>query len=98
MHLLIDGTRGVYVPQEFAFLMDRDRITNVEESDWLALEMGPDNNPAYWDTWELVIARAKYTAATGDRYFFWHNCDLWLVPDNWEWAEESETFVPPAGT
>jgi len=65
--LLVDGSRGIYVPRAF--------VRNNSPAAWgLAvydagvLAEGPDN-PNYWDVWDDVLAYASTTDAVGQRWY-----------------------------
>lgn len=79
--LLVDGARGIYVPQYFAQTTPRDLLSGVSEEDWAILEAGPDHE-WYWDTWDDVLGNASITGDDGTVYYLHQDGDLWLVPED----------------
>lgn len=52
----------------------------------------------YWDVWEAVLDRAIITDPESKLRFRLHNGesgDIFLVPESWEWNEETDCFEPP---
>ena len=58
--LLLDGNRGIYVPQHFRQLCLSGAV-NLRGNDVLRDEMSdlesPDND-LYWDSWETILAES----------------------------------------
>ena len=76
IQILFDGSRGIYIPQEFAQYCDHW----CGLSDWArgVLTAGP-NHPDYWFAWEQVLENA-YFIDSGKREFTLHqNGDLFAV-------------------
>lgn len=83
----------------------------AEDLDYIARGPGgmldTDESPAdgetergefYWDTWETVVNNCVLTDPESQTTFkLWtgENGDLFLVPSDWEWDEDLNTYVPP---
>lgn len=72
--LMIDGARGIYVPQAF--------VQNFTPSDWgltpdeiAVLDAGPDHVD-YWDVWEDVDGRKEYLDKEGVSWVLCQDGDL----------------------
>lgn len=76
--LFIDGNRGVYIPRDFAVMVERSSVSGVVQEDWDVLEMGPDHE-LYWEAWEAVLNNAVLEDG-GEFYNLHQDGDLWLVP------------------
>jgi len=53
----------------------------------------------YWDTWQTVLDNAILTDPESRFQFrLWNGeCgDIFLVPIDWEWSDEANTFVDPS--
>lgn len=93
--LLVDAAHGVYVPQVFAGVIDRDIVHGVEPEDWAVLEAGPEHE-LYWDTWAGVLDYAQLTPDDdGSVWRLFQDGDVWaycvdlMTPMEREnWAEE----------
>ncbi len=81
--LLIDGNRGIYIPQLFAkaalsgeFIL-RNKQQLQEELSILA--NGPEEEE-YWEAWEEVLDTAILLDG-GQQYTLYQEGDLWAVPE-----------------
>ena len=74
---LVDGIRGVYVPQFFATHLFS---WTMSDEDRAVLQAGPDH-PDYWPTWEHVLATATMTV-NGRKWGLWHDQDLFAVRED----------------
>lgn len=107
---LFDGASGIYIPKRFAREIDRLAIAGVEESDLDYLARGPGGclddggeltegetvrGEFYWDIWQDVLDNAILTDVHGNEYRLHQDDDLFIVPEDWEWHEETESFRPP---
>ena len=88
--VLIDGNRGIYIPQIFAqnFLHnisqeDKERFkTRLEE-----LTQGPENE-FYWDSWDDISSQIYITDDKGNRFWLYQDGDLWAVPEGESFEDE----------
>ena len=111
VHHYLDDSRGQYIPRDFARGTKRDCIEGVEQADLDYLARGPggcldeDSTLAegetvrgefYWDVWNTVCDDAiVIDPESGNRFRLHQDGSLFLVPEDWEWNEELETFEPP---
>ena len=77
--LLLDGARGVYLPQNFAEGY-HVRFYGVSEEQKEILLAGPESE-YYWETWDEVLSNSRFTFDDGRQGFLYQDSDLWLVPD-----------------
>jgi len=72
--LIVDGNRGIYVPQQFAamfaskFGLTPEQVSNLSNP----------NNDVYWETWEDVV-NGTYNIDGNMYYLEEHDGDLFLV-------------------
>lgn len=111
VHHYLDDARGQYIPRDFARDTKRECISGVESADLDYLARGPggcldeDQSLAegetvrgewYWDTWQTVCDNAILTCPdTGNRFRLHQDGSLFLVPENWEFDEATETWRAP---
>ena len=95
INLLLDGNRGVFIPRYFADIVvnDTPRKWNIDEDDvdLQILRTGPDHE-LYWDAWDSVMARAKFTDSKGNDWYLSQDGDLWLYCEQLMTDEEYEAF------
>ena len=93
--LLIDGLRGIHVPQRCACL---DGIAGISEDDLAILRAGPSHE-AYWDTWEDAL-RFGEIEDKGVTYSLHQSAegDLWAIPPNWEVNPDGSFRAPESDT
>jgi hypothetical protein len=91
--LLIDGLRGIYVPQKFAQL---EGVRGISAEDLAILRAGPDHE-FYLEAWadalrfgEIAIAGACFSLHQSDEG------DLWALPSLWE-VNSDGSFREPEG-
>lgn len=77
--LLLDGSRGIYLPQEFASRYRTEHYGVTEEQREILL-YGPEHG-LYWEVWDEVLSEASFTDPKGRRYYLYQDGDLWLVPE-----------------
>ena len=111
VHCYLDGARGQYIPRDFARDTKRDCISGVKPEDLDYLARGPggcldeDKTLAdgetvrgefYWDTWDDVCDNAVLTdPISGNKFRLHQDGDLFLVPEDWEFNEDTGGFEPP---
>ena len=78
--LLLDGNRGVYIPQIFlesyGHLFD---LSSISEEDLQSIKNGVDDE-YYWQAWESILDNA--TLKEDSNKFLSQDDDLWLVSIN----------------
>jgi len=91
--ILLDGLRGIYVPQKFAQL---DGVGGISAEDLAILRFGPDHE-FYLEAWDdalrfgdVKIAGICYSIYQSDEG------DLWGLPPKWEVAADG-SFREPEG-
>lgn len=84
----LDSARGQYIPRDFAQIINRKYLKNVnpELLDNLAKENSNDSE-FYWEDWEVVLNNAKIVF-DGVEYTLHHDGDLWLI--NYDAMTEQE--------
>lgn len=70
----LDSARGVYIPRDFAELIDPADWTGITPEDLDVLRAGPEHE-FYWDAWTSVLDHAE----TKDGRVLHQDGDLWLV-------------------
>jgi hypothetical protein len=91
--LLLNGLRGIYVPQRFAAY---GGIAGISAEDLAILRAGPDPE-SYWEAWEEALRFGEITVA--GTCFSLHQSeegDLWALPPKWEVAADG-SFREPEG-
>lgn len=93
MHLLLSDRLGVYIPREFAGFDHSIRSFNIDDNDedLVILRSGPDHEH-YWDAWDSVLGRAKFTDSKGNDWYLCQDGDLWLYCEELMTDEEYEAF------
>ena len=74
--LLLDGARGVYIPQNFVEEFDLTKWEGVDQDDIDTLLKGPDEE-WYWDAWDKVLNNATHTDDHGNVWHLYQDGDLW---------------------
>lgn len=88
----LDSSRGQYLPRDFAQIINREHLKNVnpELLDNLAKENSNDSE-FYWEDWETVLNDAKIVF-DGVEYTLHHDGDLWLINFDAMTEQEREDF------
>lgn len=77
-HCMIDGNKGIYIPQYF--------VNNFDLTEWhldklqdeiIDCAAGPDNEH-YWDSWQTICDAAYYDHEDGTRYYLMQDDDLFI--------------------
>lgn len=81
--LLIDGNRGIYIPQVFAqhYARQLNNLEQLQEEINILLE-GPKNEE-YWDAWDEVERNAELKV-DGLNCCLFHDGDLWAIPEGYD--------------
>ena len=83
---LLDGNRGMYVPQGFAECYDRE-VWHYSEDDAKILLSGPDHE-YYWEAWEAVLNEAYLTDEDGHTWTIYQDCDLFVCREDHVFDED----------
>ena len=73
--LILDGARGIYIPQDFAKNYD-PAAWGVSKEDVGILLAGPDHE-FYWDAWDNVEGRCEHKDREGVSWVLCQDGDLW---------------------
>ena len=85
--LLFSDARGIYIPRDFA---ETDIAKAHLSKEDLAILGDPDNE-AYWETWDEVM-NMTFTDKEGQVWIPHQDGDLWMIPVECEWDDETEWF------
>jgi len=55
---ILDSARGIYIPQNFAELINPEDWTGIDAEDLDVLKTGPDHE-SYWDAWQNLLDCAE---------------------------------------
>ena len=79
IELLLDGARGIYLPQEFAqsFVV---REAELDE-DMACCAAGPDQE-FYWESWENILDSGTIEGASGHVWALYQDGDLWAIRED----------------
>jgi len=88
MILLLDGARGIYIPQQFAEIYG-DQLLNVYdlEDDLHEISKGPDADQ-YWECWDAILQEGEFKDEYNKIYTLAQNGDLWRVEQGEEVPED----------
>lgn len=89
IHVLLDGSRGIYIPRDFVTGFDMD-AWNVSEED--AQDCSDPENEYYWETWDSILNSASYTSKDGRVWSLYQDSDLFAVAYDNLTDEEKESF------
>lgn len=97
-HLLLDGSRGIYIPKAFVENHDLSLWDFPECLDRAEVEriLSDPYNEAYWDTWDDVIRNVVFHS-DGTKGFMkgtWHleqDDDLFIVHQSYYEASEGDS-------
>jgi hypothetical protein len=93
--VLLDGLRGIYVPQRF---VAHGGISGISPEDLAILRAGPDHE-SYWEAWEEALRFGEITVA--GTCFSLHQSaegDLWALPPLWEVNPDGSFRAPESDT
>ena len=88
--LLLDGNRGVYIPQVFANTFDLDRMKGIRQCDIETLREGPDTE-GYWDAWDSILGSVSFEEK-GNTWHLYQDGDLWAYCVDLMSDEDYENF------
>ena len=91
IEILLDSSRGTYIPRDFAKEIGGDRFEGIDREDWLTIKRGPDDE-WYWDAWNNILEHATFTDPDGRVWTLHHDGDLFLVCDEIMSDEQYEEF------
>ncbi len=72
--LLLTDARGIYIPRDFSEFTD---WTNISTED-RAIIANPEHT-MYWETWDDILANARYTDKEGHVWLLYQEGDLWAI-------------------
>lgn len=89
VELLIDGNRGIYVPQEFA------KRFNPSNSHWewdesIKEDLSNPDNENYWEAWSDLIESAYYLNEGVKYTLFEYEGDLFAIKEGHQFGEDLE--------
>ena len=87
--LLLNGARGVYVPQNFVECFD---MGDWHLSDDDIKDLSDPNNEFYWDAWESVLNNAYFVDEEGNKWTLYQDGDLWAICYELMTEEELNNF------
>ena len=76
--LLVNDAMGIYVPQAFVKGYTT-RDWEIDPVDAKIIEAGPEHEH-YWETWDDILAQARYEDDKGNVWGLYQDGDLWAVP------------------
>lgn len=79
MELLCDSHHGQYIPKIMARRLHDAGWFGVELEKVIELEVGPEDNEWYWDTWNDILNYAQFTDEKGEVWFLHHDGDLFAA-------------------
>jgi|SRR5690606_27013311 len=86
----INSAHGVYIPQVFAEIVNRELVSGVNDYDWKTINDGPDNE-WYWEAWDNVLNNATIKHDDVD-YQLYEDGDLFLYCYELMTNEEKENL------
>ena len=85
--ILLCDSRGIYIPKNFyddfdlpAWGIDKDKFTALSDPD----------NEWYWEAWNDLITKAKYTDALGHTWTLQQEGDLFAYRDDHKFERKEE--------
>lgn len=90
IELLLNDSRGVYIPRDFA--LNFINWDGIEAEDIEILKAGPDESDWYWETWDSVLSNATYTDEKGNVWRLHQDGDLWCYCEKLMTSEEHYNF------
>lgn len=93
VELLLNDSRGIYIPQNFAENFNMDQW-GVRDEDRDILLLGPNDaeNEWYWEVWENVLSNASYIDEKGNHWHLWQEGDLFAYCSELMTDEEYVNF------
>lgn len=100
IELFLSSARGVYIPKNFAEMIDRDRlkcdngaIHELGETLDFLIDCDPYGEDAdlYWQEWCCLVDNC-YIEHNGHIWRLWHDGDLWLYCDELMTDQEKSDF------
>ena len=90
INILLNDSRGVYIPQCFAESFDTNEWS-VRAEDADILKAGPDHE-WYWEAWDNALNSAVFTDDDGMQWRLWQDGDLFAICEDRMTAEEYKHF------
>ena len=92
IEILLNDSRGVYIPQNFAEFFDMRRWGVSDEHRDILLAGPHMANDSYWDVWYEVLSDCSRTDSNGNVWYLWQDGDLFTFCENLMTDEEYEDF------
>ena len=80
VHLLIDGSHGIYVPYKFAWGV-AGSWEGIDPEDLTILKTGP-GHPLYNEAWDNILFSAHFTDSEQKVWHLWQEGDLFAYTGN----------------
>jgi hypothetical protein len=90
IELLLNDSRGVYIPRDFAMYFEN--MDGIESEDIDILKAGPDESDWYWETWDSVLSNASYKDEKGNVWRLYQDGDLFAYCEELMDDEEYYNF------
>ena len=74
--LLLDSSRGQYIPRDFVQGFNLEKFHGISQQD-IETCQNPENE-FYWESWETILNNARYTE-NARIFTLHHDGDLWLL-------------------
>lgn len=91
IEILLDGSRGIYIPQNFAEKFDLRLWSNIDEDDIETIAKGPHDNEWYWEAWQDILDNAQYKYQ-GRTWHLWQDGDLFAYCEELMTEKERKDF------
>ena len=92
VELLLDESRGIYIPQHFVEDFNLSKF-GIEENSWAVQKCkeGPDNL-SYWEAWQDILNNAEYQDDEGYIWRLHQDGDLFIVREDMTDEEWNDHF------
>mgnify|MGYP003660226537 CR=1 FL=1 len=90
VNLLLTDARGIYIPRDFVEGYDLSKFTGISEDD-IETCKNPDSE-WYWESWNMILSNARFTAEDGRIFYLSQDGDLWLLCYDQMNKEEKRNF------
>lgn len=90
LELLLDSSRGIYIPQDFVVEMDLSKFQGISQED-IDTCRDPEDE-WYWEAWDVILRDATYTDADGHVWTLYQDGDLWMICEELMTRQEKKEF------
>jgi len=80
--ILLSDARGIYIPRDFAEILEGGKIEHTLSEEDLEILMDPEHDE-YWTVWDEVLYSGRYSfkiIETDQEIEFYQEGDLWVLP------------------